>query len=676
VLVKNLISFCRSVCITVAALIIILVLPQAVHADTGSYTYTSGDNGITITGYSGTDSNLAIPATIDGHAVAGIGNNAFLSNTSLVSIIIPASVITIGDTAFSNCPNLVGARFMGNAPSMGSDVFSSCSSSFKVYYETGKTGFSNPWNGCITEVYEVYTEVTGISLNKTSANLIAGSTLNLVPTLNPTNATNKNINWTSSNSSVAAVDNSGNINAVSAGTALITAATEDGGFEATCTVNVIQAAGVPTDPLAVPVNYDRIKISWSEVSGAAGYQVYSSDSVNGTYTSITTIQSKEFYNSGLKTGTTYYYKVRAYKLVDDSTIYSDFTSSISAKTLDTSIGSTLYLYMSVLGNRNSVFARAVALHYGDPSNTCALTVSEALRRIGVDIPTSTCTTGVAADELRARGWTMQLNLNLLQPGDICFTTDVYGNKTGGHSTHTFTFMGWANQEKTMMNICDNQASIYGSVLHTRTIAATDLTDATAYFYHTNISSVSLIPKVPSSVRASAISYNRTKITWSAASGANGYDVYRSTSRYGNYTRVATTGYTNFTDSNLATGTTYYYKVRAYKNVGTAKNYGGYSYISSARPTLSAPYLFRTSALSGRRAKSYWRGVSGASGYDVFRSTSKYGRYTYVASTRSTSYTNSRLSRGRYYYYKIRAYRYVGKSKVYSSYSTIIRVRAH
>lgn len=669
---KNLISFCKSVCITLSALIIILVLPQAVHADTGSFTYTSDNNFITITGYSGTDSNLNIPAVIDGHAVVGIGNNAFLSDTSLESIVIPDSVTSIGDTAFSNCPKLVSARFLGDAPSMGSSVFSNCSSSFKIFYETVKTGFGNPWNGYATEVYIA---VTGVSLDKTSVTLIAGSTLKLIPTLNPTNATYKNINWTSSNSSVATVDNSGIINAVNSGTAVITAATEDEGFKAACTITVVQVPQVPANVLAAPVNYDKIKISWSEVSGAAGYQIYRSDSLNGTYTNLATAQSKEFINLGLKTGTTYYYKVRAYKLVEGSNIYSGFTPSIIGKTLDNSIGSTLYLYMSVLGNRNSVCYRAVALHYGDPHNTCALTVSEAFRRIGADIPISTCRTDAIANELSARGWTMHMNLSLLQPGDICFTTDVYGHLTGGHATHTFIFMGWANEEKTIMNICDNQANIYGSVLHTRTITATDLTDATAYFYHTNISSISLIPKVPSSVRASAISYNKIKITWSAASGANGYDVYRSTSKYGNYTRVATTSYTNFTNSNLSTGTTYYYKVRAYKIVGNTKNYGGYSYISSARPVLSNPSSFSTYALSGRRAKTSWRSISGASGYEVFRSTSKYGRYSCVASTRSTSYTNKGLVKGRYYYYKIRAYRYVGKSKVYSSYSRIIRVRA-
>ena len=671
-LVKNLMLFSRSVCITLFALIFILVLPQVVQADTQSYTYTLDNNSITITGYSGTESNLLIPAIIDGHEVVGISNNAFLSNTSLVSVVIPDSVTTIGDTAFNNCPNLVTARFLGDAPSMGTNVFSNSSSSFKVYYEAEKIGFSNPWNGYIAEGYIA---VTGVSLDKTSLTLIVGNTFNLVPTLNPTNATNKNVKWTSNNSSVITVDNLGNINAVSAGAAVITVKTEEQGFEATCIVTVVQVPGVPTHLLATPVNYDRIKISWSEVSGATGYQVYRADSVSGIYTSIATIKSKEFTDSGLKTGTTYYYKVRAYKFVGDSNLYSDFTTPISGKTLDVSVGSTLYLYMSVLENRNSVFARAVALHYGDPHNTCALTASEALRRIGIDIPTPTCTTDVIGSELSARGYTMQMNLRLLQPGDICFTTDAYGNLTAGHSTHTFIFMGWANAEKTMMNICDNQVSIYGSVFHVRAIAATHLTDATAYFYHTNVSSVSLIPKVASSVSASSISYNSTKVTWRAASGANGYDVYRSTSKYGNYTRVATTTYTNYTDSNLATGTTYYYKVRAYKNVGKIKNYGGYSYTSSGRPTLTTPSSFRTSALSRRRANTSWRGINGASGYEVLRATSKYGRYSCVVSTKSTSYTDSGLVKGRYYYYKVRAYRYVGKSKVYSNYSTIICVKA-
>lgn len=79
--------------------------------------------------------------------------------------------------------------------------------------------------------------VTGVSLDKTSAELEVGGTLTLTATVEPANATNKDVTWSSSNVEVATVEN-GTVKAVAAGTADITVKTADGGKEATCTITV------------------------------------------------------------------------------------------------------------------------------------------------------------------------------------------------------------------------------------------------------------------------------------------------------------------------------------------------------------------------------------------------------------------------------------------------------
>ena len=88
--------------------------------------------------------------------------------------------------------------------------------------------------------------VTGISLNKTTMSLLIGGTEKLTATVSPSNATNKNVSWTSSNSNIVTVDSNGNVSAIKDGTAVITATTEDGGKKATCsvTVNPIAVTGV------------------------------------------------------------------------------------------------------------------------------------------------------------------------------------------------------------------------------------------------------------------------------------------------------------------------------------------------------------------------------------------------------------------------------------------------
>ena len=82
--------------------------------------------------------------------------------------------------------------------------------------------------------------VTGISLDKTSLTFTAANqTATLTATVLPSNATNKSVMWTSSNTSVATVDANGKVTAVANGTATITAKTNDGSnLIATCKVTV------------------------------------------------------------------------------------------------------------------------------------------------------------------------------------------------------------------------------------------------------------------------------------------------------------------------------------------------------------------------------------------------------------------------------------------------------
>ena len=81
--------------------------------------------------------------------------------------------------------------------------------------------------------------VTGISLDKTSITLNEGQEQILIPTVNPSNAADKLLNWTSSNTSVATVNAEGKVTAVSKGTATIKAETKDGsGQYASCSVTV------------------------------------------------------------------------------------------------------------------------------------------------------------------------------------------------------------------------------------------------------------------------------------------------------------------------------------------------------------------------------------------------------------------------------------------------------
>ena len=85
--------------------------------------------------------------------------------------------------------------------------------------------------------YDVEVSVTGVSLDKTELDLNEGETFTLTATVSPSNATNKSVTWSSSNTAAATVDSNGKVTAVKAGEATITAKTANG-QTATCTVIV------------------------------------------------------------------------------------------------------------------------------------------------------------------------------------------------------------------------------------------------------------------------------------------------------------------------------------------------------------------------------------------------------------------------------------------------------
>jgi len=85
--------------------------------------------------------------------------------------------------------------------------------------------------------------VTGINLSKASHTAYLGSASSLSASVIPANATNKNVNWSSSKTSVVTVDSTGVLTPVSVGTATITARTVDGGFTASCAVTVEEGPG-------------------------------------------------------------------------------------------------------------------------------------------------------------------------------------------------------------------------------------------------------------------------------------------------------------------------------------------------------------------------------------------------------------------------------------------------
>lgn len=164
------------------------------------------------------------------------------------------------------------------------------------------------------EVIVQKVNVSGISLNKSTINLERGNSENITASVSPSNAEVKTISWTSSNPNVAKVSSNGKVTAVSEGSATITATTTDGGFTATCIVNVtnppLSAKGsigytILTSSSGI---YGGISVDVSATGGTGSYtyyyiKLYTSDGTLIGETSSTT--SNKIFVSGYKNGSYY-----------------------------------------------------------------------------------------------------------------------------------------------------------------------------------------------------------------------------------------------------------------------------------------------------------------------------------------------------------------------------------
>ena len=163
--------------------------------------------------------------------------------------------------------------------------------------------------------------------------------------------------------------------------------------------------------------------------------------------------------------------------------------------------------------------------------------------------------------------------------------------------------------------------------------------------------------------------DRIKLQIKTVKGASGYQIYRSTSKNGNYQKVAETSSATYLDKKRSAGKTYYYKVRAIKKQKSGTGYGSFSGIKSCR-ALKKSGITSVRSASSTKLEIQWNAVNGANRYELYRSTKKNGSYKKIKSTSATSYTDTNRTEGKTYYYKVRAYQLSGTVSGKSSLSSV------
>ena len=589
-----------------------------------------------------------------------VGESCFMSSDALRSITIPNSVRSIGLGAFTACKNLSRVTLGRGLQRIGGQAFRECSSLSSIVIPDGVKKIEYlTFSDCANLMEITIPHTVTVIENHAFANCNILSRVTFTGT---------RAQW----------------NAIDMG--------DDN--DPLLSANITFAGSGPAAPTVTGGNdsQGRPTLKWKAVSGAAKYEVYRARSKDGDYIKYSTVTGTSYTNTSyIENGNTYYYKVRALKSDGTAGAWSSIVAVTYKQTLPAP---------TVTGG-NDAQGRPT-LKWNAVTGAAKYEVYRARSKDGDYIKYSTVTgtsyTNTSYIEngntyyykvraLKSDGtagaWSSIVSVTYKQTLSAPSVTG--GNDAQGRPTLTWNAVsGAAKYEVYRARSKDGDYIKYSTVTGTSYTNTSYIENGNTYYYKvraldangaagawSSIVSVTYKQTLPApTVTGGNDSQGRPTLTWKAVTGAAKYEIYRSYSRDGSYSKYSTQTSTAYTNSSyLTSGTTYYYKVRALDANGNA---GPYSAVVSVtcRLKLSAPSVTGGKDSQGRPTLK-WNAVTGAAKYEVYRSTSRSGTYTKYSTQTSTSYTNSSyLTSGTTYYYKVRT---LGSDGSYGPYSSVVSV---
>lgn len=181
----------------------------------------------------------------------------------------------------------------------------------------------------------------------------------------------------------------------------------------------------------------------------------------------------------------------------------------------------------------------------------------------------------------------------------------------------------------------------------------------------------LLPATNLTVERAA--YNQLKLTWQEAAPKASYEIYRKTEGEAyQLLQTITDGTTlTWTDSSVKFDTTYQYQIRTVKKVQDRTYEGEYSKEVSGVTTLDAVTIQEVGTSDMQSLKISWNQAPGATGYELYRSTTSGSGFEKIADlpADTTTYQDNGLTISNTYYYQVRAYATEEGKTAYSNYSS-------
>jgi len=352
-----------------------------------------------------------------------------------------------------------------------------------------------------------------------------------------------------------------------------------------------------------------VTLQWNAFAGATGYQIFKARSANGAYSLVSTQTGTSYKRTNLTTDLTCYYKVKAYCSASKTTTYSAFSAAVAGTP-------------RVFDVNAAVSGLALAA-YTDTSIT--LKWNPFLNAHGYEVLKATSANGKYEKIFSTTGTSFKRKG--LTTNKTCYyiVRAFYKNANGTYSY-----------------------SKYSAV-----------TPGTPIGFSTK-------DKV-GGFKVSANTFNSVTLIWNGYPTASGYQIYKANSKKGKYKLIKTTSKTWYVRSKLTTNKTCYYKVRVYKKKKNGKKvYTKYTSYVAGTPRMATPAERVISQSTGITVT--WNAVPGAKGYEVYRATSAKGSYSKIKTLSKTTWTNTKITNNKGYYYKVRAYRTINGKKKYSSFA--------
>ncbi len=206
---------------------------------------------------------------------------------------------------------------------------------------------------------------------------------------------------------------------------------------------------------------------------------------------------------------------------------------------------------------------------------------------------------------------------------------------------------------------------YGTTYHYKVVSVVENDKITS-----EVKSKKVIPNTVTNVKVES-GNKQVKITFSKTNN-NGYEVYRSTDtkKWTKVTTLTKSSKVSYTNKSLSTNKTYYYKVRAYQTVNRKKVYGDFSEVVSALTAPTTPTI-SVKASAYDQINVTIKKVSGASYYQVQRSTNSKKGFKTIDKTESLLYEDDDINPTTNYYYRVRA---CNKNKLCGSFSKVYKAK--